>query len=75
MPDMQACAGGVREHVQDVSLRLAGVEVWQVWGLESLPLCPKRLPLGLNLWERVSAGAARNFMGCCGACCTIPLQA
>ena len=75
MPDMQACAGGVREHVQDVSLWLAGVEVLQVWGLESLLLCPKRLPLGLNLWERVSTRAGRNFMGCWGACCAIPLQA
>ena len=59
MADVQARAGGVREHVEHVELRLAGGRL----GGESLVLVPVALPLGLDLVERVFLAKFRHKAG------------
>jgi hypothetical protein len=48
---LQACAPGVREHVQHVVLWLAGIYIF--WRPECLLLLPILLPLGFYLSKRV----------------------
>jgi hypothetical protein len=50
VPDVEAQARGVREHVEDVVLRLLGVEsgLARVRGAEDAGLLPAALPLGLD---------------------------
>ncbi len=52
--DVQARAARVGEHVEDVELRLRGIEVGiaRVGSAERFAGQPKRLPLGLKVGER-----------------------
>ena len=53
MPDVEAGARRIGEHIQDVVLRLRGIEVVIAWvrGAERLMFLPVLLPLGFKIGE------------------------
>src|SRR6267142_4686783 len=55
MPDVQTGAAGIGKHVEHVELRFGRVEIFvaRIWYVKNLALFPNRLPLGLDLVERI----------------------
>jgi hypothetical protein len=55
MAHMQPLPGGIRKHVEHIEFRLGCVEIFlaRIRRVKNLALIPDRLPLGLNLVERI----------------------
>src|SRR6476469_8452239 len=53
MPYMQSRAARIRKHIQDIELRLSGIEFWVsgIMSVKRLFFLPDPLPFGLNLVE------------------------
>jgi hypothetical protein len=68
VPDVQASARGVGEHVQHIGLGFASVQASHVRGAEGAVGLPAGLPLGLDGGEGVGGGAARGCGGGGGGC-------
>src|SRR5207237_3283502 len=66
MPDMQTGAARIRKHIKHVEFRFTRIEIFlaRARRVKNLALVPDRLPLGLDLIERIwfAAGTAHRII-------------